>query len=78
MECTLLEDIEAEAVAAPIPTGDVKMLHIDGVSNIGGFGAGMILVDLDGIIAEQALRFSFKISINETKYQHFWQAKIGS
>lgn len=65
VECTFLEEVEVEAdVAAPILEGDVWKRHVDGVSNIGGFGAGMILANLGDTVAEQALHFSFKTSNN--------------
>lgn len=68
VECTLLEEIQAEAeVVTPILMGDVKTLHVYGVSNAGGSGVGMILASLDGIIVKQALHFNFKTSNNETK-----------
>lgn len=40
-----------------------------GLSNVGGFGAGMILASLDGVIAKQTLRFNFKTFNNEIEYK---------
>lgn len=45
------------------------MLHVNGTSNAGGSKEGMIIASLNGIIAEQAIHFNFKILNNETKYE---------
>ena len=45
------------------------MLHIDGASNAQGSGAGLILINFEGIVTEYILRFKFKASNNQTKYE---------
>ena len=55
--------------------GDIKevdhvwTLYVDGASNFGGCGAGLILADPDGLILEYALCFSFSASNNQAKYE---------
>ncbi|XP_038971607.1 uncharacterized protein Mb2253c-like [Phoenix dactylifera] len=44
-------------------------LHVDGSSNSGGSGAGLILTSPDGVVAEQALRFEFPASNNVAEYE---------
>lgn len=70
IQCTLPEEVRVETKAvAPIPLGDVWMFYVDGASNTGASRLGMILANLDGIIAKQALRFNFKTSNDETEYE---------
>lgn len=70
MECTLPEEVKVEVkVVAPILVSDVWLLHVDGVSNVGGSRAGIILTNLNDIITEKALHFHFKTSNNETEYE---------
>ena len=45
------------------------MLHIDGASNAQCSGAGLILINFEGVIAEYALRFNFKILNNQAEYE---------
>lgn len=61
-------ETEVQAVA-PIPVGDLWTFPDNGSSNTQGFEAGIILDSLDGIVAEQALHFNFKISNNKAKYE---------
>ena len=42
---------------------------MDGSSNKGGFGAGLILVSPEGHRMHYALRFRFKASNNEAEYE---------
>ena len=42
---------------------------MDGSSNDGGSGAGLILVSLEGHRIHSALRFRFKASNNEAEYE---------
>ena len=42
---------------------------MDGSSNDGGLGAGLILVNLEGHRKHLALRFGFKASNNEVEYE---------
>ena len=44
-------------------------LHVDGASNEQGSGAGLILKSPEGVMAEYALRFSFKTSNNQAEYE---------
>lgn len=79
----LLEEVEIEAeAAAPILAGNVWMLHVDGASDMGGFGAKMILASPDDIIVEQALCFNFRTSNNEVEYETLvaglrWHRSLG-
>jgi len=45
------------------------VLSIDGSSYQQGSGAGVILEGPDGLMIEQALRFAFKASNNQAKYE---------
>jgi len=45
------------------------VLSVDGSSNQQGNGAGVIFEGLDGLLIEQALRFAFKASNNQTEYE---------
>ena len=44
-------------------------LYVDGSSNEGGSGAGLILVSPEGHRMHCALRFGFKASNNEVEYE---------
>ncbi|XP_072052062.1 uncharacterized protein [Arachis hypogaea] len=44
-------------------------LFVDGASNPQGAGAGILLESSDGLILEHSLRFSFKASNNQAKYE---------
>ena len=44
-------------------------LHMDGASNEQGSGAGLILKSPEGVMAEYALRFSFKTFNNQAEYE---------
>ena len=44
-------------------------LHVDGASNEQGSGAGLVLKNPKGVVAEYALRFSFKASNNQAEYE---------
>ena len=54
-----------------IPTTKLSKweLYVDGSSNEGGSGVGLILVSLEGHRMYCALIFSFKASNNEAKYE---------
>ena len=45
------------------------MLSVDGSSNQQGSGASVILEGPNGLLIEQALRFAFKASNNQTEYE---------
>ena len=63
--------------ASPEPTKDAQVttdpstwkLSVDGGSNAQGSGAGLILTSPEGIDIEYALRFGFRTSNNEAKYE---------
>lgn len=67
MECILLEDMEAtlELFASMLATQ--WMLYIDRSFNIRGIGTELILTNLDGTVAEQALHFNFKALNNGSR-----------
>ena len=44
-------------------------LYIDGSSNDGGSGLGLILISPEGHLMHCALRFEFKASNNEAEYE---------
>ncbi|GAU47561.1 hypothetical protein TSUD_404080 [Trifolium subterraneum] len=44
-------------------------LSVDGSSNLRGSGAGVVLEGPDGVLIEQSLRFAFKASNNQAKYE---------
>ncbi|XP_077251714.1 uncharacterized protein LOC143890925 [Tasmannia lanceolata] len=45
------------------------MLYVDGSSNAGGNGAGLVITGPDNFIVEYALRLDFKASNNEVEYE---------
>ncbi|XP_077251526.1 uncharacterized protein LOC143890728 [Tasmannia lanceolata] len=45
------------------------MLYVDGSSNAGGSGAGLVITGPDNFITEYALRIDFKASNNEAEYE---------
>ena len=57
--------------APTIPTAKIPMwgLYVDGSSNEGGLGAGLILVSPQGHWTNYALKFGFKASNNEAEYE---------
>ena len=73
IECSWSNDPPADELetpsAEPADLGSVWVLHVDGASNAQGSGAGMILADPDGFYTEYALRFSFKTTNNQAKYE---------
>ena len=52
-----------------VELGSQWMLSVDGSSNQQGSGAGIILSGPNGVLIEQALRFSFKASNNQAEYE---------
>nr|XP_027082689.1 uncharacterized protein LOC113705025 [Coffea arabica] len=57
---------------APTPTTpEIQRwtLHVDGSSNSGGSGAGLLLEDPQGEVCSYALRFDFAASNNEAEYE---------
>ena len=47
----------------------VWMLHIDRASNAQSSGAGLILINFEGIVTKYAFRFNFKASNNQAEYE---------
>ncbi|XP_020202547.1 uncharacterized protein LOC109788270 [Cajanus cajan] len=45
------------------------ILSVDGASNLGGNGAGIVLEGPGGILLEQSLRFEFRASNNQAEYE---------
>ncbi|XP_077215946.1 uncharacterized protein LOC143850600 [Tasmannia lanceolata] len=45
------------------------MLYVDGPSNAGGSGVGLVIIGSDNFIVEYALRLDFKASNNEAEYE---------
>ncbi|XP_020206975.1 uncharacterized protein LOC109792009 [Cajanus cajan] len=45
------------------------ILSVDGASNLGGSGAGIVLEGPGGILLEQSLRFEFRASNNQAEYE---------
>ena len=58
----------AEAESEVIPE-NTWTLHMDGASNEQGSRAGLILRSPEKVVAEYALRFSFKTSNNQAEYE---------
>ena len=54
--------------AAGNPCGEKWKLFVDGSSNSGGSGVGLVLVSPNMYKTSQALRFNFKASNNEAEY----------
>ena len=68
------QDPSALALSIPSETqfnsGSGKWeLFVDGASNCKGSGAGIVLVSLEGLVLEQAVRLSFLASNNEAEYE---------
>ena len=49
----------------------VWVLYIDRASNTQSSGAGLILINFEGIVIEYAFRFNFKASNNQTEHEEF-------
>ena len=63
-----------------VELGSQWMLSVDGSSNQQGSCAGIILEGPNGVLIEQALRFTFKASNNQAEYEAlivgtFWLKK---
>ena len=67
----VMEFASAELVVATQLTSDLPIwrLSVDEAANAQGSGAGLILTSPDGIDIEYALRFGFRASNNEAKYE---------
>ncbi|XP_073104404.1 uncharacterized protein [Elaeis guineensis] len=84
LKAQILADFIAECPTIDLPSGEgdpvevgtsdcdpdpTWVLHIDGASNAQGSGAGFLLTNLEGAVTEHVLRFDFKASNNQTKYE---------
>ncbi len=71
VECTIPDEAEPEPEPAPAEQtpSSTWTLHVDGSSNSGGSGAGLIFSSPDGEVAEQALRLEFPASNNAEEYE---------
>ena len=69
VECTVPEERSTQQKSEQITTNSAWILHVDGASNLQGYGAGFILSNSKGVITKYALYFSFKISNNQAKYE---------
>ena len=49
--------------------GSTWVLHINGASNAHDSGASLILTNFEGVVTKYALRFNFKASNNQAKYE---------
>ncbi|XP_077219631.1 uncharacterized protein LOC143853785 [Tasmannia lanceolata] len=68
------EGTEAEIISAPAEEDPstaelIWEVYVDGSSNKGGCGAGLILTGPDNFTADYALRFGFRASNNEAEYE---------
>ena len=61
--------VQPMEVGTDEPGEDAWILHVDGASNSGGSGAGLILANGDGVVAECALRFQFPATNNQAEYE---------
>jgi len=52
------------------------VIFVDGASNLQGSGVGVILEGPNGVLIEQALRFSFKASNNQVEYETLMQVGV--
>ncbi|XP_077249343.1 uncharacterized protein LOC143888832 [Tasmannia lanceolata] len=72
-ECTAggteTETISIPTRQDPSPSGPLWEVYVDGSSNKGGCGAGLILTGPDNFTADYALRFGFRASNNEAEYE---------
>ncbi|CAL8088577.1 unnamed protein product [Prunus armeniaca] len=66
-----VETVEPERLNAKRfdPSIPVWILHVDGSANQQGCGASLVLTTPDGTKVEYALRFNFRTSNNEAKYE---------
>ncbi|GKE29325.1 reverse transcriptase domain-containing protein [Tanacetum coccineum] len=60
---------EEQIIPDPQTKADVWKLYTDGASSDYGSGAGLILIDLEGVEYSYALRLNFNNSNNDAKYE---------
>lgn len=58
-----------DSLATSSPSSGGWKLIVDGSSNSGGSGAGLVLISPDQYKTSQVLHFNFKVSNNEAKYE---------
>ncbi|XP_020204928.1 uncharacterized protein LOC109790223 [Cajanus cajan] len=72
IKAQMLADFVME-LTSPADEGGVGetqwILSVDGASNLGGSGAGIVLEGPGGILLEQSLRFKFRASNNQAEYE---------
>jgi len=62
--------VELSTGATQLDNGHLQwVLSVDGSSNQQGSGSGIILEGPNGLLIEQALKFAFKASNNQTEYE---------
>ena len=44
-------------------------MHVDGASSAKGIGAGIVIINLEGIFLEHSFRLGFNASNNEAEYK---------
>lgn len=69
IKCIIPDEEREEKKLKEEPTTLSWVLYVDGALNAQTSGAGLILTSPDGIVMEYALRFSFHITNNGTKYK---------
>ncbi|XP_077246098.1 uncharacterized protein LOC143885955 [Tasmannia lanceolata] len=62
---------DAPPLTSPLPCSEEPLwkVYVDGSSNKGGSGAGLILTGPDDFVLNYALRFGFRASNNEAEYE---------
>nr|KYP38150.1 Uncharacterized protein Mb2253c family [Cajanus cajan] len=69
LKAQCLADFVAELTPTSAEEPQVWTLHVDGSSNSKGGGAGIILEGPNQVTLEQSLKFSFKATNNQAKYE---------
>ena len=69
IECTLTDNNQVEDNFSEDTQEPTWILHMDGASNAQRCSAGLMLIDIDGMVIEYALWFDFKASNNQTEYE---------
>ncbi|XP_020211548.1 uncharacterized protein LOC109796275 [Cajanus cajan] len=69
LKAQCLADFVAELTPATTEESQAWTLHVDGSSNSKGGGAGIILEGPNQVTLEQSLKFDFKVTNNQAKYE---------
>nr|KYP51750.1 Retrovirus-related Pol polyprotein from transposon 412 family [Cajanus cajan] len=69
LKAQCLADFIAELTPITVEEPQEWTLHVDGSSNSKGGGAGIILERPNQVTVEQSLKFSFKVTNNQAKYE---------